>query len=297
MSETIKLIAVDLDGTLLNSQHTMTERTEKTLKAAMDKGVSVVIATGKTYTSARSVIDRLGLTTPGVYLQGLAIYSGDGSVRHQQTLDPEVARQVITYCEERGFTLLAYSGLRHLVRVVNSENSILSEKYHEPAPEAVGPLQNILNETPINKLVVMKVGDPRRITALRWQLGMQLGTRAKITQALSDMLEILPKGASKGAGLKVLLRDMGVATAHVLAIGDGENDLEMLEMAGVGVAMGNGHQKLKDIASFVTGTNDEDGVAQAVEKYIPGVAEALNPPTPETAASAAPDVTSEGNGA
>lgn len=288
MSETIKLIAVDLDGTLLNSQHAMTERTEKALRAAMDKGVIVIIATGKTFSSARDVIARLKLTTPGVYLQGLAVYTGDGSVRHQQTLDPEIARQVITFCEDRGFTVVAYSGTRILVRAVTSENRILAEKYHEPEPETVGPLQNVLNETPINKLVVMKVGDARKITALRWQLDKQLGNKARMTQALTDMLEILPKGASKGAALKVLLRELGVAAANVLAIGDGENDLEMIELAGIGVAMGNGAQKLRDAADFVTGSNDEDGVALAVEKYIPSVAEALatDPPSEQQAGDA-----------
>jgi Cof subfamily protein (haloacid dehalogenase superfamily) len=286
MSPEIKLIALDLDGTLLNSQHQMTERTERALKAALEKGIQVVLATGKTFISGQRVIERLGLTTPGIYLQGLAIYNSDGSVRHQQKLDPEVARQVLTYAEERGYKMAAYSGQRILVRTITQDILTLNEQYHEPKPEAVGPLQNILDDTPINKLLAVQLNDPRRITALRWQLNAQLGSRAKLTQALSDMLEILPPGASKGAALKVLLRDMGVSPANVIAFGDGENDIEMLQLVGLGVAMGNAVQKLKDVASHVTGTNDEDGIAQALEKYIPAVATALNPPVevaaPET---------------
>jgi len=277
MTEEIKLIVVDLDGTLLNSDHQMTERTEKALKTAIQKGVQVVIATGKTYLSARDLIDRLGLTTPGIYLQGLAIYNGDGTIKHQQTLDSDLARTVITFGEERGFTMVAYSGTRILVRSLNEDDRILSEKYHEPVPEAVGPLQNLLGNTPINKIIAIRLNDARRITALRWQLGVQLGGKAKLTQALLDMLEILPPGASKGTALKVLLRDMGIASANVMAIGDGENDIEMIQMAGVGVAMANASQKLKDVATYITTSNDEDGIVQAIEKYIPSVAEALQP--------------------
>jgi hydroxymethylpyrimidine pyrophosphatase-like HAD family hydrolase len=87
----------------------------------------------------------------------------------------------------------------------------------------------------------------------------------------------LPPGASKGTALKVLLRDLGISATNVMAIGDGENDIEMIQIAGVGVAMGNASQKLKDVAMYITASNDEDGIVQALEKYIPAVAEALQP--------------------
>jgi len=115
----IKLIVVDLDGTLLNSESKMSSRNENAIKAAMDKGVQVVIATGKTRYSATEVIKTLGLTTPGIYLQGLAIYNADGTIGHQQTLDDSLARQVITFAEDRGFDVVAYSGSRILVKQAN----------------------------------------------------------------------------------------------------------------------------------------------------------------------------------
>jgi Cof subfamily protein (haloacid dehalogenase superfamily) len=209
----------------------------------------------------------LGLDTPGIYLQGLAIYNADGTMRWQQTLDPNVARTAINCGEERGFTMVAYSGHRVLCRKRNRDTDELV-KYHEGEPEAVGPLQNILDNMPVNKVLAIKLAQPRQTTALRWQLSTQINGTGKLVQALDDMLEILPPGASKGAALKMLLKDMKIPAAQVLAIGDGENDIEMIQLAGTGVAVGNAHQKLKDVANHMVASNDEDGVAEAVERFM-----------------------------
>ncbi|MGQ9889086.1 MAG: HAD family hydrolase [Aggregatilineales bacterium] len=268
MSDTIQLIAVDLDGTLLNSCHELTPRTEAALKAAMARGVQVVLATGKTRASALSVIARLGLTTPGIFSQGLTVYNGDGTLRRQTTLDPAVARRVITFAEDRGFVVIAYAGERLLVRARTRQTAILTD-YGEPEPQIIGPLQNILDSVPVNKLVMTANGDVRRVRALRWQLSMQLDGAARLMQAnVAQMLELLPPGASKGAALRALLRDLRVDPQRVLAIGDGENDVEMVQLAGVGVAVGNADAHLKAVADHVVATNDSDGVAEAVERFV-----------------------------
>lgn len=271
MSETIELIVVDLDGTLLNSEHKMTEKSERALKAAMEKGARVVIATGKTRYAAREIIERLNLDTPGIYVQGLTIYTPEGTVKQQWTLDPAVARQVITFCEDRGFDMMAYSGDRLLIKQPYKLADELNAKYHEPAPEAIGPLQNILDDMPINKLIAVRPGDFRKITALRWQLGMQLDGRGRLVQAMiKDMLEILPPAGSKGTALKAVLKDMGIKPENVLAIGDGENDIEMLQLAGVAVAVGNADERLKAVADHVVASNDAEGVAEAIERFVLG---------------------------
>jgi Cof subfamily protein (haloacid dehalogenase superfamily) len=141
-------------------------------------------------------------------------------------------------------------------------------KYHEGEPEAIGALQNILDTIPVNKVLAIKVAQPRAITALRWQLSMQINGTGKLVQALDDMLEILPPGASKGAALKMLLKDMKIPAEQVMALGDGENDIEMIQLAGVGVAVGNAHQKLKAVANHVVASNDADGVGEAIERFV-----------------------------
>jgi Cof subfamily protein (haloacid dehalogenase superfamily) len=305
MTQPIDLIVVDLDGTLLNSQHQMTERSEQALKAAIEKGAQVVIATGKSRFSGEEVIHRLGLTTPGIYLQGLTIYRPDNSIAFQKTLEPSLARRVITFAEDRGFAMAAYSGNRILVRSLSPGADELASRYHEPLPEEVGPLQNLLDEIPVHKLLALKPGEPRRIKALRWQLQAQLDGQGRLVQALDDMLEILPPGASKGAALKVLLKELNIPAERVLAIGDGENDIEMIEVAGIGVAVDNAVPSLKAAADHVVASNDADGVAEAIERFVLGEAETDDQPedapgdegaADNQPASSAPEGTSSDDG-
>ena len=247
----------------------MTPAVEKALKAAIDKGVRVILATGKTFNSGEQFGKRLGLTSPGVYVQGTTSYAADGSLRSQMTLDPRIARQVITFAEDRGYTVSIYSGRRILVRKLEQRIQDLATQYHEPLAEEVGSLQNILDDAPVNKLLIVCEGDGRRIRALRWQLAMQLGKDANVIQAgIDDMLEVLPPGASKGAGVKKLVKELGVPMQSVLALGDAENDLEMLQFAGVGVAVGNAPESVKQAADVVVASNDQDGVAEAVERFV-----------------------------
>jgi Cof subfamily protein (haloacid dehalogenase superfamily) len=263
----IRVIALDIDGTLLDSKHALTPRVEQAIKAATAKGIKVVLATGKTRHSTVKLVEQLGIRAPAIYLQGLAIYDENSAITHQWKLDLAVARQVITFAEDRGFMVVGFSEDRILARVDDAKLREGFSNYHEITPEVVGPLQNILREIPVNKLIVM--GDPKAIKALRWQLDLQLGGKARTMQAgVPWMVEILPPGTSKGIALKQLLKDMKVNPENVLAVGDAENDMEMIQLAGVGVAMGQAAQNVKDIADWVTKTCDEDGVAEAIERYV-----------------------------
>ncbi len=279
----IKLIAIDLDGTLLNSQHQISERTEKALKAAIAQGVQIILATGKTFNSGVHIVEKLKLNSPAIYMQGTISYNSDGSLRHQAVLDPSVARQVITFAEDRDYMVAVYSGKRILVRKLHPRIEELTTLYHEPLPEAVGSLQNVLDSVTVNKLLVVKPNDARAINALRWQLKMQINGAARLVSAgIPDMLEILPTGASKGAALKALIKDLGVASENVMALGDAENDIEMIQLAGIGVAVGNASQIVKDAADVVVADNNSDGVAEAIERYV-----LIAEPKPELAAEPA----------
>lgn len=267
----IKLIVTDVDGTLLNSEHGLSERNTAALKAAAAQGIHLVLATGKSPASCASILEQLGVPVYGLYLQGLLTVNAEGKTLSQQTLDPEVARQVITYADERGYSVVAYSGNRLLTRAMNAEVEAYTVRYHDPVPESTGPLQNLLWTTPIHKLTA--IGEPRAIVALRWQLNTQLGSSVRLMQAgVPNMLEILPPKGGKGSALKALLKELQIPSEQVLALGDAENDMEMLEIAGIGVAVGNAHEKVKAAADHVVASNDEDGVAEAIERFVPSVA-------------------------
>jgi len=278
----IKLIAVDLDGTLLNSDHKISERTAEALRKAVAQGLKIVLATGKTPFSARDIVKQFGIDAPGIYVQGLTIVYPDGETKNLAQLDAALVRSVITFAEERGFDVIAYSGGQTLTRADNVGARELTEAYGENVPQIVGALQNILESTPISKLLFFKRREPRKVTALRWQLGTQINGKARLVQALDDALEMLPLGASKGKALKLVLKELGIDVKEVMAIGDGENDIEMIEMAGIGVAMGNANPKLKAVAKHHVASNDADGVAEALERF------ALKPEPPQTETPPAP---------
>ena len=276
-----KVLAVDLDGTLLNSKHEISEANQKALQSAREAGIQIIIATGKTYASSQSLREQLALNTPGIYTQGLTIYDGSGKLRHQQTLDAVVARRVITFAEERGVAVVAYAQGRILARGSNPYIEELHTRWHDTKPQYVGTLQNLLETTQFNKLVLVSAGDERKIKALRWLLATQLASSARLLSAgVPHMLEILPNGASKGNALRALLKEMNVDPQDVIAVGDAENDIEMLQLAGLGIAVGNAAASLKAVANETTVSNDEDAVTQIIYKYLVKPAPAPEPATP-----------------
>lgn len=262
----IRLIAIDIDGTLLTPTHELSPRTETALKKAQEQGVLVILATGKTPFSAREFVTRLSLRTPGIYVQGTAIYDADGTPRHQQGLSADLARQIITFAEDRGFHVALYSGAKVLMRKLSGHEKMLTSR-HEPLPEVVGPLQNLLDEFPVSKLIIFQNPEGQKLPSLRWQINAQVNGAVSMVM-VEDQLEVLPPGVSKGAALKTLLRELKIPAEQVLAIGDHDNDLEMLQLAGISVAMGNATPKIKQAAKHIVASNAEDGVAEALERFV-----------------------------
>ena len=122
-------------------------------------------------------------------------------------------------------------------------------------------------ELELNKLLIGDTGD---IAARRIDLEQRVGHRATVIQAITEYVEIMPKGVSKGAGLLWLLERLEIEPAAVLAMGDGENDIEMLQLAGIGVTMSNARPPVQAAADYIVGSNDESAVAQALERFVLG---------------------------
>lgn len=273
----IKMVAIDLDGTLLNSDHQVSERNAHAVQKLVDKGIEVILATGKTRAAATALIERFNIDSPGIFNQGLVVYNADGTIRHQQTLDAGIVRRIVTFAEDRGYEVNLYSGTRIMVRP-DFDKSLITT-YGEPEPEVTGPLVNQLADTSINKITLY--GTPRKINALRWQLEAQFDGDISVTRAhIPTMIEVVPLGANKGKSLFTIAKEMKIKPENILAIGDGENDIDMVNMAGIGVAMENASDKVKEVAQYITSNNDNDGVAQAIEKYFPDIK-----PTPEIKAT------------
>lgn len=263
----IKYIVIDLDGTLLDDKHKLSERNKSTIKKAMEQGVKVIIATGKTRKGAEPVIKDLNLDTPGVFVQGLLTCNADGTVRQDIKLDPVTARRAIQYAESQGFEVVAYNGNRLVCKALEDNIEKIAE-FGEPMPEAIGSLINHVDTVKMNKLIIVG-GNKRKLKALRWQLDQQIGNKVSFTDGgVLTSLEILPKGANKGQGVKTLLRQLEVQPENVMAIGDAENDIEMLQTVGFAVAVKNAAEKTKAVADEIVSSNNDDGVAEAIERFV-----------------------------
>lgn len=267
MVHTIRLVAIDIDGTLLNNQLEIAPRTAQAIQQVRAQGIPIIAATGRAPGATQAIMARLGIVAPGVYLQGLLALDADGKVLHEQTMASGTVRQVIAFAKDRGLTPLIYSGRRIIVEARTYYADLLTP-YGEPAPEVVAPLESVPDTLPVHKVLLLD--EPDRITAARGELTGLMDGQATITQALPIAIEILPHGASKGAGLGYLLEALGILPENAMAIGDGENDLEMIRMVGIGVAMGSAPDHVKAHADAIVGTVDQAGVADALERFVLG---------------------------
>ncbi|XP_010249477.1 PREDICTED: uncharacterized protein LOC104592035 [Nelumbo nucifera] len=268
-------IFCDMDGTLLNSKSQVSSTTAKALKEAVSMGVKVVIATGKTrpaVISALKMVDLAGKDgivsefSPGVFLQGLLVYGRQGREISRRNLDLSVCREAFLYSWENKIPLIAFSQDRCLTLFDHPLVDSLHSVYHEPKAEVMPSVEHILAAAEIQKLIFLDTTEGVAAT-LRPYWSEATKGRAGVIQAQPDMLEIIPPGTSKGSGVRTLLDHLDVNAKEIMAIGDGENDVEMLELASLGIALSNGSEKAKAVADAIGPSNDEDGVADAIYRY------------------------------
>lgn len=262
---TYKLLAIDIDDTLLNDEGEITPTTIEALKAAMDEGVVVTLATGRMYASADAIAARLGLRVPLITYQGALVrYAGEGDIIYARYVPESVAGEVFEYSRKNGLHLQAYVNDR--LYVAEENEAVIGYARISNIPYIVEPNIAGLIRLPQNKLLM--IDDPERLDAAAAELRDRLGDQAHITKSKPHFLEVMHPEGTKGSALRFLAGHFGCKISETMAIGDSWNDHDMIETAGLGVAMGNGVDALKKIADAVTDSNNEDGVRKAIERFI-----------------------------
>jgi Cof subfamily protein (haloacid dehalogenase superfamily) len=261
----IELIVLDLDGTLLMGNGRIHPDNIQPIRQAIARGIPVVLATGKTRWSALELIETLGLETPGVFSQGMIVSDGQGELLRLVTMAEGVTAVVLDFAAERNLPVNVYASDGLYTTVDDQYRHIMHTKYREPLPEHRPDLRQQLDTLQITKLLV---SDETNNDQTRAALERRLDGRASVVQAVPEYIEILPPGVSKGEGVRWLLDKMSVDPAVVMAVGDGKNDLELLRMAGLGVAMGNAGDAVKAAADVVVGSNEDAGVAEAIKRFV-----------------------------
>lgn len=256
----IKLIALDLDGTTLTDEHKITQATHNAIKTAQEKGIKVMIATGRNIATSRYLIQELGLTEYLLTGNG-ANLSKDGEIIFDKCYPHELSVKIIEILRQSKLKFIAY----YKEGAIADELGEWEIHYQNERQIEFKILSKInLQDYAITKFLV--TGNQADLDILSAKLA-QL-SEVNVTSSNTNNIEILLAGVNKKTGLDHVVQMMGITWDNVMTCGDNYNDLEMILAAKIGVAMGNGHDSVKAQADFVTKTNNENGVAFAIEKYI-----------------------------
>ncbi|MDQ0148164.1 Cof-type HAD-IIB family hydrolase [Eubacterium multiforme] len=270
----IKLICIDMDGTLLKDQQIVSEENKKAIEEAVAKGVKVAITTGRIYDCAKLYSKEIGLDTPIIASNGAFIGYND-EVIYNNPLDIDDIKLFFDVTKKYGLKayLTANFGIiseeelpeNHVYKILNKTlkedekvKLIVSKDINKEIEKYNGEILKGVCSSELEKDKLIKA---------RKELE-SLDRNIEIVSSWNDNFEIMKKGSSKGEAAKALAKYFGINREDVMCIGDSENDLSMIKYAGVGVAMGNGTEDVKKAASYITDTNVNDGVAKAIRKFV-----------------------------
>lgn len=264
----VKLIAIDLDGTLLNDNKEVGERTFKALKAAKDKGIYIVLASGRPIQGIIPLIHKLELDTYENYaisFNGASVYKVS-----DYTSIINYSMPLLDMLEINEFTS---KHNMHSHVFVNGKAYIEENGEYSDLEASINHIDlNLVKYSDFDKDVIVNKfllsDDPQKLKEFHKLIPSSMYEKYNIVFSAPFFLEFLSKDASKGNAVKALCEYLNIRSECVMAIGDEENDLSMLEYAGHKIAMGNANQKLKDIATYITDSNNDDGVGKAIEKIV-----------------------------
>ena len=241
-----KLLVLDLDGTLTNSKKEITRHTKETLIKAQEAGLKVVLASGRPTYGVAPLANELELQKYEGYI--LAYNGGE----------------IIRCAKENDFAIVTYEN-EYVLTEKPDDEYVLKEALLNVMK--IKKVDNFLEAVkhPITKCLI--VGEPSRLALLEKEMYEKLKDRMGVFRSEPYFLELVPKGIDKAQSLSVLLEEIGMTKNEMIAIGDGFNDLSMIQYAGLGIAMENAQDVVKQAADFITLSNEEDGVAYAVEKF------------------------------
>ncbi|WP_406285908.1 HAD family hydrolase [Streptomyces sp. NBC_00209] len=260
-----KLVATDLDGTLLRDDETVSERTREALKAAAGAGAAHIVVTGRAVPWTRHILDDLGYEGLAVCAQGAQVYhAGEHRLLTSLTLDRQLAGLALSKVEAEVGPLALAASRDGLDGEVLVGPGYRVQEGPRPALFVQDPAE--MWAAPLNKVYIQhpELDDDALTKAAR----AAVGNLVDVVMAGPGVVEILPLGLSKATGLSLAARRLGVKAADTIAFGDMPNDIPMFAWARHGVAMANAHADLKAVAQETTTSNDDDGIAVVLERLL-----------------------------
>lgn len=266
-----KLIALDIDGTLLNSKKEVTKEVFDAIQMAKKKGVKVVLSTGRPLPGVQSLLKELKLNNEENY-----VVTFNGGLVQEISSQDVISNIEMSY---EDFNII-YNELskKHNVKIhINTPDSVVVP--YKDAPKYSiheANLNNIpvicMDESEINEDLtfckVMLIDEPEIIDNIITKIPKDFHDKYTIVRSAPFFLEFLNKKVNKGSGLQALCNKLNIDPCEVIAVGDEENDRHMIEFAGLGVAMGNARDSIKEIANYITDSNDNHGIAKVISEFI-----------------------------
>ena len=263
-----KLLVLDLDGTLTNNKKEITEHTLRTLIDVQERGVKIVLASGRPTYGIAPIAEKLELKKYGGYI--LSYNGGEitnwqtGELMYENVLDADVLPYLYQCAKDNNFAIVTYKD--KYVLTEHPDEYVLKEAILNVMETQ--KVDNFLEaiDFPVAKCLI--VGEGNRLAVLEKEMYEVLKDRMGVYRSEPYFLELVPKGIDKAQSLAVLLEKIGATKEEMIAVGDGFNDLSMIKFAGLGVAMANAQEVVRQSADYITLSNEEDGVAAVVEKFM-----------------------------
>ena len=275
-----KMIVMDMDGTLLSSDKSISDKNRSAIEKAYNMGVKIVISTGRMFASAKVYGEMIGVDTPIIASNGAFIRDKDkDEVIFSKMLGEQNIREILRItknynlnCHLFTFDTVFSEKLEYTALNYNKWNKALPEdKRVKICIINASEWDAVINEYSDKLLKAVVVSDNTEcIIASRQEISK---LNVEIVSSWINNYEVMNKGVSKGNAVDVLAKYYNIDKSEIICMGDHENDISMIEYAGLGVAMGNATEDTKNAASFITLTNNDDGVAYVIEKFILNPAE------------------------
>ena len=265
-----KVLVLDLDGTLTNSEKKITPETKAALMEMQEQGHTVVLASGRPTAGITPLAKELKLKEHGGYILsfngGKITDCSSDEVIYQKTLPPELVPELFSLARKLDIGLLSYDEDNNIITGMHYDEYIDVEKNINHLP--VKQMEKVEDyvDFPLNKC--LGTAEPEVAAEAEKIYAEKFGDKLCISRSEPFFVEITPKGIDKAASLERFCKMTGNKREDMIACGDGFNDLSMIKYAGLGVAMENAQPVVKDAADYVTASNDEDGVAKVIHKFI-----------------------------
>ncbi|MCZ6872630.1 MAG: Cof-type HAD-IIB family hydrolase [bacterium] len=272
-----RLLALDVDGTILDPNGVLRPAVQQAIAAVRKRGIRVILCTGRRFRSALPVAQELELEAPLVVHNGALVKDPTSTeTLHQTVVSSTVYQLAIEHLRPLSVPML-------YVDAFNENVDILTEDIQRAHPFQQAYLNDNLphcrivpdinTPPPYGVVMIGIMAEAVSLQPLQSQLAARLDGQAHVHLLINKnyqghILQVLPPNVSKWKALRQLAHQEGVAEASIVAIGDDENDMEMIQQAGLGIAMGNAQAKVKAVADYVTGSNAEDGLVQAIERFF-----------------------------